>query len=83
MLSSLTRFFIATYSTKLRGGFLRFQAQYLRRIRIPHWADVPETLQLALIDAATKRDLNLCNRAVIQLYGLTDEEQSALGCNGE
>ncbi len=83
MLSSLTRLFIATYSTKLRGGFLRFQAQYLRRIRIPHWADVPETLRLELIDAATRRDVKLCNHAVIKLYGLTDEEQSALGRNGE
>lgn len=83
MLSSLTRLFIATYSTKLRGGFLRFQAQYLRRIRIPHWADVPATLRLELIDAATKRDVKLCNHAVIKLYGLTDEEQSALKCNGE
>ena len=25
----------------MRGGYLRFQAQYLRRIRIPHWDDVP------------------------------------------
>ncbi|WP_346427063.1 Eco57I restriction-modification methylase domain-containing protein [Leptolyngbya sp. BC1307] len=81
MLSSLTRLFIATYSTKLRGGFLRFQAQYLRRIRIPHWADVPETLQLELVDAGTKRDLHLCNLAAFKLYRLTDEERSALGGN--
>ena len=26
----------------MRGGYLRFQAQYLRRIHIPHWKDVPE-----------------------------------------
>ncbi|MGI8934668.1 MAG: hypothetical protein ACR2FS_11405, partial [Phormidesmis sp.] len=75
------RLFIATYSTKLRGGFLRFQAQYLRRIRIPHWADVPETLQLELVDAGTKRDLHLCNLAAFKLYRLTDEERSALGEN--
>jgi hypothetical protein len=36
----LTRLFVSTYSTKMRGGFLSFQAQYLRRIRIPRWAEV-------------------------------------------
>jgi len=33
LLSAVSRLFVATYSTKMRGGFLRFQAQYLRRIR--------------------------------------------------
>ena len=44
LLSGVTRLFVATYSTKMHGGFLRFQAQYLRRIRLPHWQDVPEGL---------------------------------------
>lgn len=30
LLSAVTRLFIACYSTKMRGDFLRFQAQYLR-----------------------------------------------------
>ena len=83
MLSSLTRLFVATYSTKLRGGFLRFQAQYLRRIRIPYWVDVPEALQIALTEAGIKRDLHLCDHAVSSLYRLTDDERSALSGNGE
>jgi len=83
MLSAVTRLFIATYSTKMRGGFLRFQAQYLRRIRIPLWTDVSETLRVELAEAATKRDLQACNRAVFKLYGLNHEERSALGGNGE
>ena len=45
LLSSVTRLFVASYSTKMRGGFLRFQAQYLRRIRLPHWRDVPPALR--------------------------------------
>jgi hypothetical protein len=81
MLSTLTQLFIATYSTKMRGGFLRFQAQYLRRLRIPTWADVPEFLQVELINAAIKRDLNLCNSAVFKLYDLSYEERSVLGGN--
>ena len=83
LLSAVTRLFIATYSTKMRGGFLRFQAQYLRRIRVPHWADVPESLRRELAEAAIKRDVQDCNRAVFKLYGLTHEERSALGGNGE
>lgn len=83
LLSAVTRLFVATYSTKMRGGFLRFQAQYLRRIRIPRWEDVPEIVRQELADAAIKRDLHACNRAVFKLYGLSHEERSALGGNGE
>lgn len=83
LLSAVTRLFVATYSTKMRGGFLRFQAQYLRRIRVPHWTDVSESLRVELADAAIKRDLQACNRAVFKLYGLSYEEQSTLGGNGE
>lgn len=82
LLSEVTRLFMATYSTKMRGGYLRFQAQYLRRLRIPEWRDVPEPLRAELIEAATKRDIAACNRATFRLYGLTQEEQSALGGNG-
>lgn len=83
LLSSLTRLFVSTYSTKMHGGFLRFQAQYLRRIRIPRWGDVPAALRDELADAATRRDLHACNRAVFKLYGLSKEERSALEGDGE
>lgn len=75
LLSSLTRLFIATYSTKMRGGFLRFQAQYLRRIRLPLWADVPRGLRERLVKAAKALDLAACDAATFELYGLTEEEQ--------
>ena len=83
LLSAVTRLFIATYSTKMRGGFLRFQAQYLRRIRVPKWADVSLALRAELTEAAIKRDFQACNRAVFKLYGLSPAERSALGGNGE
>lgn len=83
LLSSITRLFIATYSTKMRGGYLRFQAQYLRRIRVPYWADVPAELREELATAAKERDLVACNRAAFKLYGLTEQEQSALGGNAD
>lgn len=83
LLSSITRLFVATYSTKLRGESLRFQAQYLRRIRIPHWSEVPSLLRRELISAAIKRDIHACNHAAFKLYGLNKAEISALDGNGE
>ncbi|MGV1098874.1 Eco57I restriction-modification methylase domain-containing protein [Thiovibrio sp. JS02] len=83
LLSSIAKLFMATYSTKMRGGYLRFQAQYLRRIRIPFWREVSENLRQELIHAANIRDLDACNRAVFKLYELSQEEQSALGGNGD
>ncbi|MDP2752406.1 MAG: Eco57I restriction-modification methylase domain-containing protein [Rhodocyclaceae bacterium] len=83
MLSAVTRLFMATYSTKMQGGFLRFQAQYLRRIRIPQWANVSTALRTELAEAATKRDFQACNHAVFKLYGLSHEERSSLGGNRE
>lgn len=77
LLSAVSRLFVATYSTQMRGGFLRFQAQYLRRIRIPRWASVPEGMRNRLIAAGIQRDLHACNTAVFELYGLTHEERSA------
>ena len=83
LLSAVTRLFIATYSTKMRGGFLRFQAQYLRRVRLPAWGAVPAALRAQLEAAAVSRDIAACNRAVFELYGLSVEERSALGGSGD
>ena len=78
LLSGIARLFITTYSTKMRGGFLRFQAQYLRRIRIPNWQNVSQALRSQLHAAAHGKDIAACNRAVIELYGLTLDEQGFL-----
>ena len=83
LLSNITKLFVTTYSTKIRGGYLRFQAQYLRRIRIPLWKNVPENLRQELICAATSRNVEACNLAVFKLYKLNKEERNALGGNGE
>ncbi len=83
LLSAVARLFVATYSTRMRGGFLRFQAQYLRRIRVPRWEDVPEALRGELKRAAETQDISACNRAAFKLYGLSEEESAALGGNGD
>ena len=67
----------------MRGGYLRFQAQYLRRIRLPYWQDMDETLKNALREAANRRDIASCNDAVFEFYGLSKDERAALGGNSE
>ncbi|BAH74955.1 modification methylase [Solidesulfovibrio magneticus RS-1] len=83
LLSEVTKLFVATYSTKMRGGFLRFQAQYLRRIRLPYWNNVSNELRNELASAAISRDLYACNKAAFRLYGLSHDERSSIGGNGD
>ena len=78
LLSSITRLFISTYSTKMRGGYLRFQAQYLRRIRLPIWDSVSPVMRERLINAACALDIDECNEATADLYSLTPQERYAL-----
>lgn len=82
LMSGIARLFVATYSTKMHGGFLRFQAQYLRRIRIPRWRDVPNDLRKQLADAAKEGDAAACNSVAFKLYGFSKKEREALGGNG-
>jgi hypothetical protein len=78
LLSDVTRLFISLYSTKMRGGYFRFQAQYLRRIRVPHWKSVSAPLRAQLVRAGRSRDKTACNAAALALYHLTPTELSVL-----
>jgi len=81
LLAGIARLFVSTYSTPMRGGFLRFQAQYLRRIRVPHWRDVPEETRDALRAAGESRDLHAAQQATFDLYGLDDIERALVSGN--
>lgn len=72
--SSFTLMTVATYCTRMAGGFLRFQAQYLRRIRLPHWRDVGEPTRNALIEAVASRNQGDVDRPVFGLFGLSAGE---------
>jgi hypothetical protein len=78
LLSGIARLFISAYSTKMRGGYLRFQAQYLRRIRVPFWNVLTPAQQQALTKAGRTRDPVLCNQVVADIYGLDDTEKALL-----
>lgn len=70
--SGIAHLFVRAYSTKMHGGALRFQAQYLRRIRLPRWSALTAQDQKQLASGASVMD------AVQRIYRLTDEERSHL-----
>lgn len=74
MRSGIARMFVSLYCTRMRGGYLRFQAQYLRKIRIPKWQDVSTDLRQRLADYAETNDRQALNEIVSELYGLTPAE---------
>jgi len=82
LLSGIARLFVATYSTKMRGGFLRFQAQYIRRIRLPDWKDVTPALRQQLAAAAASGNQAHCNDAVAKLYQLSAAERKIIMSSG-
>ena len=82
LMSGIARLFVSTYSTKMRGGYLRYQAQYMRRIRLPRWKDIPLALRTALASAAESEDLVECHRAVSELYNFSSEERKIIEQNG-
>ena len=74
MRSGIARLFVSLYCTRMRGGYLRFQAQYLRKIRIPKWEDVSADLRRRLADYAELNDRHALNEIVSELYRLTPSE---------
>jgi len=78
LLSPLAKLFVEAYSVTMRGGYLRFQAQNLRRIRLPRWEDVPTLLCERLIESVTVKDRAVCNEVVFELYQLNKGERDLL-----
>lgn len=79
LLSNITTLFISEYSTKMQGGCLRFQAQHLRKLRLPLWTDINENTKKQLIIAGKKADHQ--NAVIIlasKIYSLTHQEVDAL-----
>ncbi len=72
LLSRVTQAFIEAYAVKMRGGTLRFQAQYLRRIRVPHLCTISEQDRAMLADAFDRRDASAATKVAIRVYGIDD-----------
>lgn len=68
LLSDVAQFFIESYGVRMRGGYLRFQAQYLRRIRIPRPQDISVDQSNLLREAFRKRDVQRATEVALALY---------------
>ena len=64
----------------MRGGYLRFQAQYLRRIRVPNPKALSSSQSEALIEAFRKRDRKGATRVALEAYGIDEHDmETTLG----
>jgi adenine-specific DNA-methyltransferase len=78
-LSRVAQLFIEAYCVKMRGGTLRFQAQYLRRIRVPDPDALTEPLCSRLREAFRARDADAATAAAIEAYGIAGQA-TVLAC---
>jgi hypothetical protein len=70
LMSDVGRFFVECYGVRMRGGYLRMQAQYLRRIRVPKPESISADKARLLIEAFNNRDHDLATRIALELYGI-------------
>lgn len=72
LLSRIAQAFIEAFGVRMRGGTLRFQAQYLRKIRVPAPETIPEGVADRLRDAFRAWDRSAATRAAEAAYGLPE-----------
>jgi hypothetical protein len=68
--SKVALFFVGSYAVKMRGGYLRFQAQYLRRIRVPDPSSLALALKNRIRTAFRDRDFKKLDSLALQAYEL-------------
>lgn len=72
LLSEVANLFVGSYCVKMQGGCYRFQAQYLRRIRVPNLAQVKRQDARALARAFADRDVEAATAVALRLYALDE-----------
>lgn len=70
LLSDVANLFVGAYCVKMRGGCFRFQAQYLRRIRVPDPSAIGKLDARQLTTAFEQRDPQRATAVALKLYGL-------------
>jgi hypothetical protein len=70
LLSEIANLFVGAYCVKMRGGTFRFQAQYLRRIRVPALESLTATDRRDLAAAFDQRDAEAATAAALKIYGI-------------
>jgi hypothetical protein len=74
LLSRIAQAFIEAYCVRMRGGTLRFQAQYLRLIRVPRPDQIDAATQDGLRTAFRNRDTNAATQAAGAAYGIEPKD---------
>jgi len=70
LLSRVAQAFIEAYGVRMRGDTLRFQSQYLKRIRVPDPQSLDEATCEALRSAFRLRDADSATRAAALAYSI-------------
>ncbi|MGH9210231.1 MAG: Eco57I restriction-modification methylase domain-containing protein [Acidimicrobiales bacterium] len=70
LLSDVANLFVGAYCVRMRGGCYRFQAQYLRRIRVPAIDSIGCVEARALVDAFRARDVEAATSVARRIYGV-------------
>lgn len=73
--SSTALMFVAAYCVRMAGGFLRFQAQYLRRIRLPALNSLDDGQEARLVAVAECQDQERLDEVAFDAFGLTMPER--------
>lgn len=74
LLSRVAQAFIEAYCVRMRGGTLRFQAQYLKRIRVPDPMTLDRKIADALSTSFRARDVDAATKAAALAYGIDPQE---------
>lgn len=74
LLSKIAQAFIEAYCVRMAGGTLRFQAQYLKRIRVPKPDQIDASTQDALRTAFRDRDTDAATQAAGIAYGVEPKD---------
>jgi hypothetical protein len=77
LISTVGQFFVESYGIRMRGGYFRYQAQYLRRIRVPDPKALSEAQSKELVAAFQCRDRQRATRVAMELYGIDEREMRA------
>lgn len=76
--SSVAMLFVSVYCVRMGGGYLRFQAQYLRRVRLPRWSSLERADIDALRRVADSTDQSKIDSVVLPLYGVAEAQAAAI-----
>ena len=78
MISKFAEFFVRRYSVRMRGGTLRFQAQYLNRIRVPNRHSLSKSTQRDLARCFDERDRGSATELLAEVVGLSPSQRKLL-----